>query len=840
MIKRFIDIIVAMAGLLFFFPLLIFIYCLLRLSYKGPAIIRDIRIGKNQKEIYLLKFQVYQSVIHKDPYQSNDKKETKFSRYGKILHLIGMDGLPLLFNVLKGDLSLVGPPAEVPKYVRYYKEEQKEVFSVRPGLWWPYNEELTCPKQNKLSWENHYKKNILPEKIKRELSYTKDKGIGCDIRLLANFLRNALYKTINDRFIKEAQTHNYFLPIDILLILFSYIIAYLLRFELHIPQHEFIIFLKSITIVLFTRIITFYVFGIYKNLWKYVGVRDLLTIVLACTVSSVIIISTLYVFGIVGHSRSIFFIDWLLCIALIGASRLSLRLLSENSGPEQKFRQNVLIIGAGDVGDMALRMLQFDCQHTYHVIGFIDNDCAIQGKTIHGLKVLGTYEDIPELVSIFRVDEVLIAVPEISSEEMKTILKYCKESNVRHRIVPAVNDLLSGSVHLSKFRKVEIADLFGRQPVKLDLTAISELIKGKRVLVTGAGGSIGSELCRHISELHPKCLILVDKNENYLHEIRCELESQFESLSLYCSLCSITNRKKLRMVFFKNKPEIVFHAAANKHVPLSDENPEEAVWNNVFGTKVLANIADEFGVQQFVMISTDKAVNPTSVMGATKRIAECYIQSLSQHSKTKYVTVRFGNVLNSNGSVIPIFRKQIEKGGPLTITHPDMERYFMSISEAVQLILQTVTIGKTGEIFVLEMGKSIRIMDMAVDLISQAGFKPFEDIPIKITGLRPGEKKFEELVGCDEKRVPTSHANIKILKSNHQESFYKIERKLENLINIEILEDRERLISKLQELVPEYSPDTVKDDHIYTESKVQEFVYKMSLTRNKRLISMDR
>jgi FlaA1/EpsC-like NDP-sugar epimerase len=552
-----------------------------------------------------------------------------------------------------------------------------------------------------------------------------------------------------------------------------------------------------------------------------------------------LIIATLYVIGIVEHSRSIFFIDWLLCITLIGASRLSLRLLSENSKPEHKFRKNILIIGAGDVGDMALRMLEFDSQDNYHVVGFIDDDYAIQCKTIHGLKVLGSYEDLPELVSIFRVDEVLIAVPKISSEEMKIILKYCKESNVRHRIVPAVNDLLSGSVHLAKFRKVEIADLFGREQVKLNLTAISTLIKGKQVLVTGAGGSIGSELCRHISELQPKCLILVDKNENYLHEIRCELESQFESLSYHCSLCSITNCNKLKMVFFKYRPEIVFHAAANKHVPLSDENPEEAVWNNVFGTKVLANTANEFDVQQFVMISTDKAVNPTSVMGATKRIAERYIQALSQESKTKYVTVRFGNVLNSNGSVIPIFRKQIEKGGPITITHPDMERFFMSISEAVQLILQTVTIGKTGEIFILEMGKSIRIMDMAIDLISQAGFKPFEDIPIKIIGLRPGEKKYEELVGRDERWVPTSHANIKILKSNHKESFMQIERKLEGLINLKTLDDRECLINKLQELVPEYSPGNNQDDPLPREIQNQDFVNNMSRTRDKKLISSD-
>ena len=836
MIKRFIDIIIAVIGFIFLLPLFIFVYCLLKLDNKGSAIRKDIRIGKHQKLIRLYRFQVYQNSDGFDPYQINTRIKVKYNRYGRELNLLGIDKLPLIINLLKGDLSLIGPPVENPKYVKYYTDEQKVVFSVRPGLWWPYNEGYSCPKQKKFSWDKHYIRNILPEKIKQELSYIQDTGLGCDIRLLTNIIRDATYKAIYNHFVKEAQTHNYFLPIDIILILLSYFLAYLLRFELDIPQHEFFIFLKSVTIVLIIRIGIFYTFGIYKNLWKYAGVRDLITIVLACTVSSILIITTLYVVGIVEHSRSILFIDWLLCITLIGASRLSLRILSENSKPENKFRKNILIIGAGDVGDMALRMLQFDSQDNYHVVGFIDNDYGVHGKTIHGLKVLGSYKEIPECVSIFRIDEVLIAVPKISSEEMKTILKYCKESNVRHRIVPAVSDLLNGSVHLAKFRNVEIADLFGREQVKLDLSAISELINGKRVLVTGAGGSIGSELCRHVSNLNPKCLILVDKNENYLHEIRCELESQFESLPLYCSLCSITNCRKLKLVFFKYRPEIVFHAAANKHVPLSDENPEEAIWNNVFGTKVLADTANEFDVQQFVMISTDKAVNPTSVMGATKRVAECYIQALSHHSKTKFVTVRFGNVLNSNGSVIPIFRKQIERGGPITITHPDMERYFMSISEAVQLILQTVTLGKSGEIFILEMGKSIKILDMAIDLISQAGFKPFEDIPIKIIGLRPGEKKYEELVGRFEQRIPTSHANIKILKSDNIESLSQIESKLESLINLKTLDDHECMIRKLKELVPEYSPGTTDDDQIMQKPTDQRIMFKASHTYDKRLI----
>jgi FlaA1/EpsC-like NDP-sugar epimerase len=786
---------------------------------------------------------LYKFHVNHDPASlrtSNSKARTTrgFNCYDRILHVWGLENLPILFNVLRGDLSLIGPPPEKPEYIRLYSEEEREVFSVRPGLWWPYKDNNNSAEENSRKWVKYYKKNVLPDKIKNELEYVKDTGVGCDIRLLFSFIKNIVYKIIYDRFIREAETHNYFLPLDILLFFISYLIAYFLRFEWQIPQNVSQVFFKSVGIVLICRIISFYVFGIYKNLWKYVGLRDLVTIIMACSVSSIVIIAFLYLLGIVSHSRSIFFIDWLLCISLVGGSRLSFRLFSETNRTENKYKKNILIVGADDVGDMALRMLHCDDDNYYNVIGFVDNNVSVRGKTIHGVKVLGTYEDIPELVSIFRVDEVLIAVNELSSEEIKVIIKYCKQVNVRHRIVPAVNDLLSGVTHLSKFREVQIADLFGRQQVKLDLSAIKTLLEGKRVLVTGAGGSIGSELCRHIAEFNPISIILVDKNENYLHEIRCELESQFESVHSYCSLCSITNRDKLRKVFYTYRPEMVFHAAANKHVPLSDENPEEAVWSNIFGTKVLAQTADEFSAQQFVLISTDKAVNPTSVMGATKRIAESYIQAISKKSDTNYVIVRFGNVLNSNGSVIPIFRKQIERGGPITITHPNVERFFMSISEAVQLILQTVTIGKNGQIFILDMGKSIRIVDMAMDLISQAGLKPFEDIAIKFIGLRPGEKMYEELVGRNEEWIKTSHESIKILKSCNHDNLEEIENKLKSLINIETLKSREYLLQKLKDMVPEFTPSSSNIDSYNENNEGKEIIFKMP-DKNKNLITCD-
>jgi len=743
-------------------------------------------------------------------------------KFNRILHFTGIDSWPLLFNVLKGDLSLIGPKPEKPEVVKAYTESQRQVLSVRPGIWGPqrnFDEDLKNGDNiDPSNGQEYYRNHVIPERLKEELYYVHSKGLGKDIRVLADLLKQSIHNLIHEQLMKEAKSRNLFFPIDLLFVIFAYLLAYLLRFDWNVPSDQYLILFKSLPIVIICRMGLFYYFGFYKNLWKYLGVRDLLTIIYACTVSSILIITAIFLIGIYSHSRSIFLIDWITCIFFIGGSRLVIRLFNENVSLGNKIRKNVLIIDAGDVGEMLLRMLGVNGKNKYTVVGFIDDNNHKHGMTIHGVKVLGSCEDIPELVPLFRIDEVLIATVQLSSEEMRRILRYCKQAEVRHRIVPAVNDVLSGSVRLSKFRKVDISDLFGRQPVELDLSAIQNFLCGKRVLITGAGGSIGSELCRQIVEYGPDCLIMVDKNENYLHEIRCELDAQVASLRVYCSLSNITNERTQSKIFRTYKPEIVFHAAAHKHVPLSEENPEEAIWNNIVGTKVMASLARKFGVTDFVMVSTDKAVNPTSIMGVTKRCAELVVQAYSQKSNTKYVTVRFGNVLNSNGSVIPIFLKQIERGGPVTVTHPEVERYFMSISEAVQLILQAVTMGKKGEILFLDMGKSIRIVDLANDLIKDAGMKPGEDIQLKFTGLRPGEKLFEELVGRDEESIPTSHSSIKTLKSNHVMDLASITQHIEDLTVSGHKISHEKLIKKLQKIVPEYTPFIHTQPHqaVYT------------------------
>jgi FlaA1/EpsC-like NDP-sugar epimerase len=721
-----------------------------------------------------------------------------------------LDDWPLLVNVLLGHLSFIGPKPEKPEFLRYYSDSDKQIFRVRPGIWGPYNllrlNEFTDGIPSGMNYHEYYRNFVLADKLRLELKYVESKRFGKDLRFIFDLLKLRVLIYIREQIQSGASSRNFLMPIDLLLVTVSYFLAFQLRFDWSVPREEYRLFLLVLPVVLSVRVAVFYLLHVYKNLWKYIGIKDLMTIVTACSISSVMIITVIFLMGVTTHSRSIFFIDWMLSVLLIGGFRVSLRVVNEKLTMTDALRKNVLIIGAGDVGEMLLRELQKKFMNQYHVVGFLDDDETKQGRTIHGVKVLGKCENILGLAPPLRVDEALITIAKLSSDEIKSIVKYCKDANVRHRLVPAVSDLLSGTLHLSKFRQVEVSDLFGREPVELDLSAIQTFLHGKRVLVTGAGGSIGSELCRQIAEYNPECLILVDKNENYLHEIRCEINTQFEGVTTFCSLSDITHKAKQTRLFQKYRPQVVFHAAAQKHVPLSEENPAEAIINNVGGTKIIADLADEFGVHDFVMVSTDKAVNPTSVMGTTKRVAELYIQALARQSKTNFVTVRFGNVLNSNGSVIPIFMKQIERGGPITITHPDVERYFMSIAEAVQLILQAVTMGQSGQIFVLEMGKSIKIVDIAKELIKQAGLRPFEDILIKFVGLRPGEKMYEELMTRHEEPVPTPHASIKTLKSRHVLSMMDIKALIEAMTQSVEQLATSQLTAKLKEIVPEYTP----------------------------------
>lgn len=515
-------------------------------------------------------------------------------------------------------------------------------------------------------------------------------------------------------------------------------------------------------VIILCRLIAFYGFGFYHRLWRYASINELIAIAGAVTLSSIMIAVYTSFIG-PGIPRSIHFISCVATIILIGLSRLCIRVvipLRNKKREGEKDISNVLIVGAGDAGAMITREIKQRYYNSKKIVGFIDDDPFKHNQMIFGIKILGGRLDIRQIVKKHQVDEIIIAMPSAGGCIVREILSECKNTDCVVKTLPGIYEMIDGKVTVQQLRDIDVEDLLKRDPVRLDLGQIARYINGKRVLVTGAGGSIGSELCRQIAKLSPSRLCLLGKGENSIYEIDRELRLNFPHLDIRAIIADIRDYERIDEIFCDNIPQVVFHAAAHKHVPLMELQPKEAVRNNIFGTKTIAEAADRFGAEVFVMVSTDKAVNPSSVMGATKRMAELVIQSINHTSATKFVAVRFGNVLGSRGSVIPLFKKQIAAGGPLTVTHPDMKRYFMTIPEAVQLILQAGSMARGGEVFVLDMGEPVKIVDLAHDLIELSGLIPNEDIEIEYTGIRPGEKLFEELLTAEEGTNATKHEKI--------------------------------------------------------------------------------
>lgn len=482
--------------------------------------------------------------------------------------------------------------------------------------------------------------------------------------------------------------------------------------------------------------------------------------------------------------------------------------------------KNVLIIGAGSLGRLVIDEMKKETGAVFKPIGVIDDDRSKLGTYINGVKVLGNRNDIKNIVENQSVDLILIAIASISSDEKKKIIEVCHETKVKVKIMPGVYEMIDGKVNLTQMRDIDLKDLLGRQEIKLSKDEIANYIKNKRVLVTGGGGSIGSELCRQIANFNPKELMILDIYENNAYDLEMELNRTHPELKKRVVIASIRDKEKLDSVFNDFKPQVVFHAAAHKHVPLMETNPGEAIKNNIGGTLNTVECADKYGVEKFVLISTDKAVNPTNVMGATKRMCEMIIQAINKESKTDFVAVRFGNVLGSNGSVIPLFKNQIAEGGPVTLTHKDITRYFMLIQEATLLVLQAGAYAKGGEIFVLDMGKQVKIYDLAKNLIKLSGYEPFEDIDIKIIGLRPGEKLYEELLMDEEGLTETKHEKIFIGKPRNFDFDY-IKENIEELINVSRFGTDEDIRSKIEEFVPTYNRLDKKEKNEAESSKFE-------------------
>jgi len=609
-------------------------------------------------------------------------------------------------------------------------------------------------------------------------------------------------------FQKATRTRMLFFIIgDILLISLSVYLAFLLRFEGNIPIQYLATIQGMIILALIFCLPIFYFLKLYAFSWSYVSTNELVSLAKATTLGFLFLGITLYISKdfsfFTGFPRSTLFISYFLVFIFCGGARFAKRIYLEvlKEGTDKREKERTLIVGAGDAGEQILRSIQISKNSSYLPVGFVDDNPVKQGEMIHGLKVLGKIDDIPEIVGNHQIKEMIIALPSAGPKAIKRAVEMGREANLKKiKIVPSVAEIMNGEVSIGNIREVQVEDLLAREPISLDTKSIENLILGKSVLITGAAGSIGSELCRQIAKFNPSLLLLLDQDETGIFNISEELKNKFPRLKISSIIADIQDEEKMTQVFNELHPNIVFHAAAYKHVPLMEENPDEAVKNNIFGTKIVAEAALKYGVEKLIFVSTDKAVNPLSIMGRTKRIGEMICQALNQKNHTKFISVRFGNVLDSRGSVIPIFREQIKRGGPVKVTHPEMKRYFMVISEACLLVMQAGAIGRGGEVFVLNMGKPIKILDLAKEMIRFSGLEPDKDIPIVFTEPRPGEKLFEEILTAEEGTIATQHQKIFIAKLS-QVNEKKLNGGLEKLKNEVQKAEKKEIINTLKQLI---------------------------------------
>ncbi len=617
--------------------------------------------------------------------------------------------------------------------------------------------------------------------------------------------------------------NRYFFIADVLLMPLAVGISFLLRLDIASLRPYTSTILIFAALAALVKPVIFYLFGLYRRYWRYASANELVNIALATLTSTAVVTLLIYslaslVWDFRPLPRSIPILDWLVSLPLVGGTRFAVRLaadspfsrlwrnnhLKHGRNPERR----VLVMGAGDTGAMIVREMQANPGLGFVPVGLLDDNRAKVGMTIHGVLVQGTREDIPHLAREEQVDEVIIAMPTAPGQAIREVVAICQQAGVACRTMPGLYELISGEVSIRQVREVRIEDLLRREPVRIDGTEAERYLSDAVVLVTGAGGSIGAELCRQIASYHPRQLLLLGHGENSIYHILLELRERFPRLAVQPFIADVRDYEGMAAIFNRYGPEVIFHAAAHKHVPLMETNVAEAVMNNVFGTQRLLQAAEAHDVTRFVFISTDKAVNPVNVMGATKRLAELLVQDTAQRTGRAYVAVRFGNVLGSRGSVVPLFQRQIAAGGPITVTHPEMRRYFMTIPEAVQLVIQAAALGQGGEIFVLDMGEQMRVVDLATELVRLSGLEPGRDIEIVFTGPRPGEKLSEELFANGEEPRPTQHKKILVAYGNNTWDSEALSRHLRELETLTREGGGSHIRTKMRDIVPEYRPPT--------------------------------
>ena len=809
-----------------------------------PIFFRQLRIGKNFKEFNIYKFRSIKNDAS-NQYAFSHGRNIQANKWGKFLRKTKLDELPQLVNVIKGDMRFIGPRPEIPEFVD--RDSFSFLEKIKPGLsgyssilfrneseiWSmidskdPYGDILKI----KVALDKYYvnKKSFIEDLklvgitilslfVPKQMGHylllnllnIDDKGEFGLRRIISEVkMKKSVKNTIN---IDDSSKNLRILILsDILMVLLAFITALFIRNDFLIPNF---LFSEDIFHVLglyvTVKLSCFYLFGMYRGMWRYTSLFDVSNIIKANVLGALSIIAIIgYLRGFEGIPRAVFMIDFILAFGFTSFSRLGIRLIYThliNPTPYRiEFSKRVLLIGAGTSGGFICKELMNDLKHRMNPIGFLDDNKKLHGRMIHGKEVFGKVSDLVEYVTEY--DEALICCPNAPRKDIYKIIDICKKAGKPFRTLPSIQELVSGKLSINQLREVSIIDLLGRNEIALDQDLIKSYLHGKRVLITGAGGSIGSELVRQCLNFEPALIVMLDNSEYNLFQIEREILSKNTNVLTIPLLSNIRDLDILGKVFNQYEPQIVFHAAAYKHVAMQEEFPWEAVKTNVYGTTNLVKLSLEHNIQRFVLVSTDKAVMPINVMGATKRLAELICLGANRSYNTRFMAVRFGNVLGSSGSVIPIFQEQIKNGGPLTITDPDMERYFMSVPEAAQLIMQAGSLGKGGEIFALDMGQPIKILDIANELIRLSGLEPDIDIPISFIGARPGEKKLEKLVHDEEMIEKTDHEKIFEIRQKISPEF--LEDITSRIMGGELSGhefDNRQLRFSLSSLVPEYDP----------------------------------
>lgn len=795
---RLVDIFVSSLGILILSPFLLFIALINKVLLQRSILNTEYRIGKFGRPFQLYKFQT--DKIQQKSAVDTQVNSYKSTRFGRFLTRTRLSGLPILFNILKGDMSLVGPSLNLYTQPEYFSAHQGQILSYRPGLIRPSSMLLNTAEDQEISID---------------LEHLRGRTLKRDLSLIFQKLFHSLYRST---FLENLQylRNRHILFIDILLLSLLPINAYLLLG--YKPFLDFagggVAFFTIMALVV--KLVTFYEFGLYNRYWHFANSSDLFRIALAGGATTIIL---LVIFSFLKNisvplvslnliTPSLILIDGLMTLLVITGCRFGAKALYESIRQRSlnAVGQKVLIIGAGEAGSMAVREIQANPQINLTPIGFVDDDFSKVGTLIEGLSVLGTTDDALELIKIHFVKKVIVAIPSAPLSRQHALISRLQKQGHDVWNFPGLYQILAGYKAIKQIPKIDYNQLLNRKPVLVAMDEVGATLKGKTILVTGAGGSIGSELCRQIAVFCPEKLILLGHGENSIFEVNMSLALTCPQLKTYPEIIDVRDTKGIDKIVGKYRPDIIFHAAAHKHVPFMETNISEAITNNILGTWNLVRAAQKYNVNKFLFISSDKAVNPVNVMGATKRISELLVKGAAQDSGQNFMAVRFGNVLGSRGSVLPIFARQIEAGGPLTITHPEMRRYFMTIPEAVQLVLSATTLSKKSEIFTLDMGEQVRILDLAENLLTQAGLKLGYDIDIVFSGIRPGEKLMENLFLKSETYVRTKFPQIFSFSSQLVIDTQTLEEETAVLIKLAKKMKYEKAIKQMQKIIPEYRP----------------------------------